>query len=52
VLSFAQIGYRGKEQPVGGQSTLDMSLEQAPTMLQEVVAPATPASAAPISPAR
>ena len=37
VLSFAQIGYRGKEQPVGGQSTLDMTLEQAPTMLQEVV---------------
>jgi len=37
VLTFAQIGYRGKEQPVGGQSTLDMTLEQAPTMLQEVV---------------
>src|SRR6266550_4601802 len=37
VLTFAQIGYRGKEQPVGGQSTLDMALEQAPTMLQEVV---------------
>ncbi|HZE94835.1 MAG TPA: SusC/RagA family TonB-linked outer membrane protein [Gemmatimonadales bacterium] len=37
VLTFAQIGYRGKEQPIGGQSTIDMSLEQAPTMLQEVV---------------
>jgi TonB-linked SusC/RagA family outer membrane protein len=37
VLSFAQIGYRGKEQPVGGQGTIDVTLEQAPTMLQEVV---------------
>lgn len=37
VLTFAQIGYRGKEQPVNGQSTLDITLEQAPTMLQEVV---------------
>ncbi|MGH9146340.1 MAG: TonB-dependent receptor plug domain-containing protein, partial [Vicinamibacterales bacterium] len=37
VLTFAQIGYRSKESPVGGQSTLDMTLEQAPTMLQEVV---------------
>ena len=37
VLSFAQIGYRSKDQPVSGQATLDMVLEQAPTMLQEVV---------------
>ena len=37
VLTFAQIGFRGKEQAIGGQSTLDVSLEQAPTMLQEVV---------------
>ena len=37
VLTFAEIGYRGKDVPVNGQSTLDVSLEQAPTMLQEVV---------------
>src|SRR3989454_421344 len=37
VLTFAMIGYRGKEQPVSGQSTLDVTLEQAPTMLEEVV---------------
>src|SRR2546426_5363230 len=37
VLTFAEIGYRGKEQPVGGQTTLDVTLEQAPTMLSEVV---------------
>src|SRR5256712_11468138 len=37
VLTFAMIGYRGKEQPVSGQSTVDMTLEQAPTMLQEEV---------------
>ena len=37
VLTFAQIGYRGKEQPVNGQATVDIALEQAPTMLQEVV---------------
>ena len=36
-LTFAQIGYRSKEAPVGSQATLDMTLEQAPTMLQEVV---------------
>jgi len=37
VLTFAQIGYRGKEQPISGQATLDVALEQAPTMLEEVV---------------
>ncbi|MFN2572111.1 MAG: SusC/RagA family TonB-linked outer membrane protein [Gemmatimonadales bacterium] len=37
ILTFAQIGFRGKEQPVNGQSSVDVSLEQAPTMLQEVV---------------
>src|SRR5258708_32976015 len=37
VLTFAQIGFRGKEQPVGAQTTVDVALEQAPTMLQEVV---------------
>ena len=37
VLSFAEIGYRSKEQPVSGQATIDVALEQAPTMLQEVV---------------
>ena len=37
VLTFAQIGYRGKEQPVNGQATVDIAMDQAPTMLQEVV---------------
>ena len=37
VLTFAQIGFRGKEAPVNGQTTVDVTLEQAPTMLQEVV---------------
>src|SRR2546426_146728 len=37
VLTYAMIGYRGKDQPVSGQSTLDVTLEQAPTMLEEVV---------------
>jgi len=37
VLTFAQIGYRGKEQPINGQSTVDVALDQSPTMLQEVV---------------
>ncbi|HXG98074.1 MAG TPA: SusC/RagA family TonB-linked outer membrane protein, partial [Gemmatimonadales bacterium] len=36
VLTFAQIGFRGKEAPVNG-ATVDVALEQAPTMLQEVV---------------
>src|SRR5258708_28346914 len=37
VLTYAMIGYRGKDQPVSGQSTIDVTLEQAPTMLEEVV---------------
>src|SRR5207237_3179399 len=37
VLTFAEIGYRSKEQPVNGQATIDVALEQAPKMLQEVV---------------
>jgi TonB-linked SusC/RagA family outer membrane protein len=37
VLTFAEIGYRGKDVPVNGQATLDVALEQAPTTLQEVV---------------
>jgi TonB-linked SusC/RagA family outer membrane protein len=37
VLTFAQIGYRSKEAPINGQSTVDVTLEQAPTMLQEIV---------------
>src|SRR5438105_3633592 len=37
VLTFAEIGYRGKDVPVNGQATIDVALEQAPTMLQEVV---------------
>ena len=37
VLTFALIGYRGAEQPVNGRSTIDVTMEQAPTTLQEVV---------------
>jgi len=37
VLTFAIIGYRGTERPVGGVSALDVTMEQAPTTLQEVV---------------
>ncbi|HYT81833.1 MAG TPA: SusC/RagA family TonB-linked outer membrane protein [Gemmatimonadales bacterium] len=37
VLTFALIGYRGTEQTLGGRATLDVTMEQAPTMLQEVV---------------
>ena len=36
-LTYAMIGFRGKEEAVGGRSTIDVSMEQAPTMLQEVV---------------
>jgi TonB-dependent starch-binding outer membrane protein SusC len=37
VLTFALIGYRGAEQTVGGRTSIDVTMEQAPTMLQEVV---------------
>jgi TonB-linked SusC/RagA family outer membrane protein len=37
VLVYAIIGYRGTEQPIDGRSTIDVAMEQAPTMLQEVV---------------
>jgi TonB-linked SusC/RagA family outer membrane protein len=37
VLSYAMIGFRGAEESVGGRSTIDVSMAQAPTMLQEVV---------------
>src|SRR3989441_6988486 len=37
VLTYAIIGYRGTERPVGGQGTVDVAMEQAPTTLQEVV---------------
>src|SRR5205807_419917 len=37
VLAYSIIGYRGAERPVGGQGTIDIAMEQAPTMLQEVV---------------
>src|SRR5213082_932956 len=37
VLTYAIIGYRGTERPVGGQGTIDVAMEQAPTVLQEVV---------------
>jgi TonB-linked SusC/RagA family outer membrane protein len=37
VLVYAIIGYRGTEQPVDGRSTIDVAMDQAPTMLQEVV---------------
>jgi len=36
-LTFALIGYRGTEQNVDGRSTIDVTMEQAPTTLQEVV---------------
>lgn len=37
VLTYALIGYRGTEQNVDGRSTIDVTMEQAPTTLQEVV---------------
>src|SRR3954463_9383770 len=37
VLTYALIGFRGTEQAVGGRSTIDVVMEQAPTVLQEVV---------------
>jgi TonB-linked SusC/RagA family outer membrane protein len=37
VLTFALIGYRGTEQPVDGRATIDVTMERAPTTLQEVV---------------
>ena len=37
VLTFAVIGFRGTEQPVGGRSTIDVAMDQAPTTLSEVV---------------
>ncbi len=37
VLTYALIGYRGTEQPVSGRSEIDVVMEQAPTVLQEVV---------------
>jgi len=37
VLTFALIGYRGSEQNVDGRTTIDVTMQQAPTMLQEVI---------------
>ena len=37
VLSYALIGYRATERPVSGQGTVDATMEQAPTVLQEIV---------------
>jgi len=37
VLTYTMIGFRGTEQSVGGRSTIDVAMEQSPTMLQEVV---------------
>jgi TonB-linked SusC/RagA family outer membrane protein len=37
VLTYAIIGYRATEKPIGGQSKLDVVMEQAPTTLAEVV---------------
>ncbi|MGH2348718.1 MAG: SusC/RagA family TonB-linked outer membrane protein [bacterium] len=37
VLTFALIGYRGTEQDIGGRTTVDVVMQQAPTMLQDVV---------------
>jgi len=36
-LQFAIIGFRGTEQAIGGRSTIDVTMESAPTMLSEVV---------------
>src|ERR687892_31956 len=37
VLTFAIIGYRGQEQAVAGQATIDVTMEGSPTTLDEVV---------------
>ena len=37
VLTYATIGYRATERPVGGQGTVDVTMEAAPTVLQEIV---------------
>jgi TonB-linked SusC/RagA family outer membrane protein len=37
VLTFALIGFRSMEQPVDGRTSIDVTMEQAPTTLQEVV---------------
>src|SRR5205807_5773626 len=37
VLTVAMIGYRSVDVPVNSQTTIDVGLEQAPTMLEEVV---------------
>jgi len=37
VLTYGLIGYRGKEEAVGGRTTIDVTLEQAATVLEEVV---------------
>src|SRR5438477_10797721 len=37
VLTYATIGYRAVERPVGGQGTVDVTMEAAPTVLQEIV---------------
>jgi TonB-linked SusC/RagA family outer membrane protein len=37
VLTYAMIGFRATEKPVSGQGTVDVTMEQAPTVLQEIV---------------
>ena len=37
VLTYSMIGYRGTERPVSGTGTIDVTMDQAPTVLQEVV---------------
>ncbi|MGH7528921.1 MAG: SusC/RagA family TonB-linked outer membrane protein [Gemmatimonadales bacterium] len=37
VLTYALIGFRRSEQAIEGRATIDVAMEQAPTMLQEVV---------------
>jgi TonB-linked SusC/RagA family outer membrane protein len=37
VLTFALIGYRRTEQPIGERTTIDVALDPSPTILQEVV---------------
>jgi TonB-linked SusC/RagA family outer membrane protein len=37
VLTYAMIGFRATEKAVSGQGSLDVTMEQAPTVLQEIV---------------
>ena len=37
ILTYGLIGFRGKEEAVGARTTIDVTLDQAPTVLEEVV---------------